>query len=347
MDQHQFDALVRHLSVQKTRREGLGVLLTGLAAGALGLPAASEAADCKGKGQACENNEDCCSRICRFSGFGDEQREDGQGDRVSSQRVTAARRGKKGKRRRNCRKGGKGRVGAERRNNCKGGKKGACDCSRLKGRCNTAADCCFADQACAANGCEEHTVCCKKTGDPCEDDCDCCGERSFCDEDGRCADCGEKKLTQEPCARDEDCCFDGEVCASIFATCEGRQGDRQCCAPGDAACEETCDCCSPLFCDPDLGRCVAPGSLCPPDEVACLIANPKKTCCPEDFPHCCDESKPFGCCAAGFPVCCDHTKVIVVEGETFEIGCCREDQVCCPEAADILCADSLAECGVV
>lgn len=367
MDSLRFDTLAKQLYVVSSRRTGLRLFLASLAAGALGLPVPAAAADCQGKGQPCDKNEDCCSRICRFPGF--RKRDEGQAGqegRAGRQGVVAERRGRKGKKGQRCKrgaKGKKGRLGAERRKNCKDDKKkGTCDCSRLEDRCNVAADCCFADQACETNGCDEHTVCCNKQGGDCTDDCQCCGERSFCDEEGgRCEDCGEKKLTQEgPCEKDEDCCFEDDVCASIFPTCEGRQGDKQCCAKGDGACEETCDCCAPLFCDPDLGRCVAPGSFCPPGEDACLIANPKKPCCPADFPHCCHEDKPFGCCAAGFPNCCDHTREVVVDGQTVTIGCCPEthkcceetdkalccplDQVCCPLGSDIGCGATLEEC---
>jgi hypothetical protein len=214
MDNQRFDDLVRHLHALKNRRESVRAILAAAGAISAGLADPAGARACKGRGDRCQKNDQCCSGQCVD------------------------------------RKPKKAKKGKKARKNRKPGAEGVCDCSGLQERCKGPGDCCVAAQFCRATSCSTVPVCCKVRGAPCDDDCDCCDDDSFCDgESGRCDDCGEFKQTQQgPCETADDCCFKDDICKSINPACEGRVGDSQCCVPVANECGEDCDCCEPLNC---------------------------------------------------------------------------------------------------
>jgi hypothetical protein len=276
MDSRRFDLVTRKFYRRTNRRAGLRVLLAGILAETLEATFPINAAACKSRGDRCQKDNQCCSGQCV--------------DR-KPQKNKKAKKGKKA------------------RKNRKPDAEGICDCSGLQERCKGPGDCCSAVHMCRATSCSDVPVCCKGPADPCVDDCDCCDDH-FCDrESGRCEDCGElKKTRQGPCETTDDCCFEGDICKSIDPTCEGREGDSQCCVPVGNECDEDCDCCVPLKCA--SGVCALQDG-CSGTGQACSIPGPDGCCVTGDV---CSTAV----CNGGVEVVCCHTS-----------GPCDDDCDCC------------------
>ncbi|MGH7963892.1 MAG: hypothetical protein ACRERD_19050 [Candidatus Binatia bacterium] len=312
MDNHRFDSLVKRLSAQTSRREGLRVLLASLAAGAAGFTTPPLAAACRRRGELCEKDAHCCSGGC---------------GNIRKRRFKTK----------------KGKVRHKRA--------GKCACSLTQEPCKIAEDCCSEGDACGPNDCVEGSVCCTAIGFPCTDDCDCCFDAFCCEECGGVCERKDCQETQEPCETADECCFEDDVCDFVDEDCPAGEG-KACCVPAGKECEEDCDCCFPLLCDADLGECVAPSSTCLPDQVTCAPGKKKPCCneafphccdpgsiggcCAVGFPVCCDHENPPGvaCCPKDFTCCEPGDKQL----------CCPEDQVCCPTGSDLACASNLEAC---
>lgn len=270
MDNQRFDALVKRLCAPSTRRDGLRVLLSVIAAELLAFAAPREAAACKSRGDRCQKDNQCCSGQC-------------VGRKPKNKKA------KKGK-----------RV----RKNRKADADGVCDCSGLQERCKGHGDCCVGAHFCRATSCSDVPVCCKVRGAPCDDDCDCCERDAFCDdESGRCDDCGPLKMTRQgPCETADDCCFEDDICKSIDPACEGRAGDTQCCVPVGKACGEDCDCCVPLKCV--SGACALQDG-CSETGEACSMPGPDGCCVTGDVcsTAVCNDGVAVVCCHPSGP--CD------------------------------------------
>lgn len=168
MDSLRFDAFVKHLSIVRSRREGLRALLAGFAAGLMVTSVPDDAAAfCKGTGKLCKSRRQCCSNNCKKKRV---KRKDGTAGKEKVGR---------------CRCSGLGKGCHEDGDCCFGL---VCEdetcvrsCDDLFQACDFDEDCCADGHICANNdksiGCPGPVrFCCGDIGAPCVADCDCCGE---------------------------------------------------------------------------------------------------------------------------------------------------------------------------
>jgi hypothetical protein len=309
MGSRRFDTFARNLHLLLDRREGFRLLLPALIAGGVSSAIPSTALACKSKGRPCTEHDQCCSGGC-----------------TNKKKV-------------------KKKNGEPKKE-----KVGKCACSLSQEQCNASSDCCASDTgACGFNSCGGSGVCCVAAGFPCGSDCDCCFPNKCLG--GICAallDCSD---TEEECNTTDDCCFEEDICASngcvpgtvccgdAGAPCEAGgdgcdccsqfecgqiapgcepDGEAQCCAPGSGQCEDDCDCCTPMTCDPTSKLCVNP--ICLPTQAACTIGGDRESRGIMGL-ECCD---PYVCSTV---VC--NGEIVVTCCHQLGSGTCTDDCDCC------------------
>ena len=265
MDERWFDGWTKTMAVAGSRRATLRALAGGvLAAGLARLGLAEAAAACKKKGQACDEDQECCGKRCKHGKC-------------------------------LCSKVGKGCKNSD---DCcsSDGVAGTCSgatktCCRLPNEpCQQNNHCCFEGSRCEAHAGGGRKRCCLGQGEFCDFDggSEACCNGLVCDAagTGRCVVPGTIYClhARQACQNDAHCCGSLECCSENCCNSVQFCGEMRCCVMPYGDCEYWSDCCFGAGIDPAAHCETAPGG--------------RKRCCFAKG-HLCNPSSPNGGCCNG------------------------------------------------